>query len=401
MSDEKPVLSRRAAALEPSATLAMTAKAKRLKAEGKDVIAFTVGEPDFKTPAHICAAAKAAIDGGQHGYTAVPGIPPLLAAVGKEFKRGIGVEYNAKEIVVSPGAKFSIYLALQALVGDGDEVIVPAPYWVSYPEMVRLAGGVPVCVPTAAENNFAITAAALEKAITPKTKLLILNSPSNPTGGVAPAEEIGRLAAVLEKRGVWCLSDEIYDQLVYEGAEHRSIASVSDWMRAHAIVVNGVSKTYAMTGWRIGWAAGPEKVIRAMEDWQSQSTSNPCSIAQAAAVAALEGPRDAVKAMVAEFAARRTLIVRLLNDIPGVSCRTPGGAFYALPDISGLFGKNMGGEKIQNPSDFCRVALDRAFVAMVPGEPFGAPAHVRLSYACSTKQIEEGCARLKRLVTGG
>ena len=394
-------LSPKARALEPSATLAMAARAKQLAAEGKDVVSFTVGEPDFKTPAHICAAAKKAVDDGLHGYTPSNGLPALLKAVADHFRKTTGVVYEPSRIVVSPGAKFSIYLALQVLTSAGDEVLIPAPYWVSYPEMARLAGATPVALPTREDRDFALTADALEAAITPRTKLLILNTPSNPTGGVIPAGEIEKIARVLQKHNVWCLADEIYDQLAYGAEKPLSIASISDWNRDHSVVINGASKTYAMTGWRVGWAAGPAEVVKAMGDWQSQSTSNACAIAQAAAIAALTGPQECVAEMRAEFAARADVMARLLNDIPGVTCRRPTGAFYALPNISKLFGRKLGGRLVNNPTDFCNAALDACHVAMVAGETFGAPDHVRISYACSRERIEEGCRRLRDLVGRG
>ncbi len=393
-------LSRRVLELEPSATLAMNTKAKKLKAEGKNVISFSVGEPDFKTPAHICEAAKQAIDEGQHGYTAVSGIPELREAIARSLTKGTGVEYKAGQIVASPGGKYSIYLALLALLNPGDEVIIPAPYWVSYPEMVRLIGGEPVIVDAREEDLFAVSPEALEAAITPKTKLLILNSPSNPTGQIVPPEIIAEIGGIMEKRGIWCISDEIYDQLIFGGARHRSVASVSEYCRDHTVVVNGCSKTYAMTGWRMGWIGARAEVAKAVDDLQGQTCSNACSITQAAAVAALTGPQDCVATMRASFDARRKIIHKLLNGIPGFSMAMPQGAFYALPNISPLFGKTMGGRVVSGPRDFCEVALDKAHVAMVPGEAFGAPNHIRLSYATGEKNIEEGCRRLKDLVEG-
>lgn len=393
-------LSRRVLELEPSATLAMNAKAKKLKAEGKNVISFSVGEPDFKTPPHICEAAKRSIDEGLHGYTPVPGIPELRQAIAKALTKGTGVEYQPNHVVASPGGKYAIYLALLALVNPGDEVIIPAPYWVSYPEMVRLIGGVPVIVETREEDCFAISPEALERAVTPKTKLLILNSPSNPTGQIVPPEVIVEIGKILEKRGLWCISDEIYDQLIFGDARHKSVASVSDYCRDHTVVVNGCSKTYAMTGWRMGWIGARKEVAQAIDDLQGQTCSNASNPAQAAALAALTGPQECVAVMRASFDNRRKLIHRLLNDISGVRVGMPQGAFYALPNISGLFGKTMGGRVVSCPKDFCEVALEKVHVAMVAGEAFGAPKHIRLSYATSEKNIEEGCRRLKDLAEG-
>lgn len=393
-------LSRRALELEPSATMAMNARAKKLMAEGKNVLSFSVGEPDFKTPGHICEAAKAAIDNGFHGYSDVPGTLELRKAIAASLKRSTGVSYEPTQIVASPGAKYSIYLTLLALVNPGDEVIIPSPCWVSYPEMVRLAGGVPVIVPTREEDNFAVSAAAIEKAVTPKTKLLILNSPSNPTGQVVPPAIVSEIGAVLEKKGVWCLADEIYNELVFGGAEIKSIASVSEYCRDHTVVVNGCSKTYAMTGWRMGWIGARAELARAISDLQGQTCSNPSTIAQAAAVAALTGSMDTVYAMRKEFAKRRDIIHELLNAIPGFKLALPQGAFYALPNISGVLGKTVGGVTVKTPTDFCNVALDKALVAAVPGEAFGAYEHIRLSYATSEENIREGCRRLKELVEG-
>lgn len=398
MESEQSQLSRRVLELEPSATMAMNAKAKKLAAEGKDVISFSVGEPDFVTPRHICDAAIKAIDGGSHGYTAVGGTPKLRKAIAGALTRDTGVDYKADQVVASPGGKYSLYLSLLALINPGDEVLIPAPYWVSYPEMVRLVGGVPVPVVTREEDLFAVTPREVEAAITPKTKLLLLTSPSNPTGQVIPPEIVEELGVLMEKRGLWCLSDEIYNHLIFGDARHKSIASVSDYCRDHTVVVNGCSKTYAMTGWRIGWIGSTREVAEAVEDLQGQTCSNPCAIAQAAAVAALEGPQDSVLRMRDAFSERCLVIHELLNAIPGFKCALPRGAFYALPNIGGLFGRTIGGRVINTSTDFCEAALELAHVAMVPGEPFAAPNHIRLSYATSEEKIREGCRRLKDLV---
>ena len=393
-------LSQRALALAPSSTLAMSAKAKQLRAEGRNVILFSTGEPDFPTPPHICEAAKRAIDGGRHGYTPTGGTPDLREAVANTLSRKIGAAYKASQAVVSPGAKYSIYLTLLALLHPGDEVIIPAPYWVSYPEMVRLADGVPVFVETREEDGFAVSPEAVERAITPRTKLVILNSPSNPSGRVVPPSVIEALGRLLEKRKLWCLSDEIYDCLVFGEAIHRSIASVSDYCLDRTVVVNGCSKAYAMTGWRIGWIGANAAVAKAVDSIQSQTCSSPAFASQAAALAALTGPQDSVLVMAARFDRRRLLIHRLLNAIPGVSMIMPSGAFYALPNISRLFGRKFGGRIVNTPLDFCEIALEKAHVAVVPGEGFGAPGHIRISYAASEKDIEEGCGRLAALVGG-
>ena len=399
-NSEARYLSRRILELQPSATLAMDAKAKKLAVEGKNVISLSVGQPDFKTAKHICDAAKKAIDEGLHGYTPVGGIPELKKAVAERLTADTGVPYGQNQVVVSPGAKYSLYLAFQALLNEGDEIIMPSPCWVSYPEMARLAGAVPVLVRTKEEELFTLTPEALEAAITPKTKLLLLNSPSNPTGQIIPPESIEAIGRIVEKRGLWCVSDEIYMHLIFGEAKHKSIASVSDYCREHTVVVNGASKTFAMTGWRVGWVGAPARVAKAIEDMQSQTCSNPCSIAQAAAVAALSGPMNYMNEMKAEFAKRRTLIHQLLNELPDFRCSMPQGAFYAFPNISGLYGKTVGGVRITCPTDFCNVALERALVAMVPGEAFGGPDNLRISYATSQENLREACKRLRELIQG-
>ncbi len=399
MSTKRP-LSLRASALKPSMTMAITAKAKKLKRDGADVVSFAAGEPDFKTPPHICEAAKRAVDEGLHGYLPNPGMPELREAICARFREDIGVEYAPEQTLVSPGGKYSLYLAVQAMIDPGDEVIVPSPYWVSYPAMVELAGGRPVVLEAREEDGFAVTADAVAACITPQTKTLILNSPSNPSGAVVPPGEIEKIGRVLEENGIFCISDEIYDKLVYGENVHKSVAAVGDYCLRHTVVVNGCSKAYAMTGWRIGIAAGDPTIIKAMASLQSQSTSNACSIAQAAAVAAFGGPQDCVGDMRAEFDRRRQLIVGLLNDIEGVSCAEPGGSFYVFPNIEPLLGRTLAGVTIEAPMDFCNVALDTYEVACVPGEPFGSNRHVRLSYATGREQIEKGCARLKELIEG-
>lgn len=390
-------LSDRAQQISPSMTMAITTKARALAREGVDICSFSAGEPDFRTPDHICAAAKFAIDNGLHGYLANAGMPELRTAVTHAFQKGIGVHYDPAQTLVSPGGKCSLALAFLALLDPGDEVLLPAPYWVSYIDMARIAGAETRIVPTQEENNFLLTAAMLEEHITPKTKFLILNSPCNPTGAVIHESELREIAALLERHNLLCISDEIYDKLLFGGATHTSIASVSPYAQAHTVVVNGCSKAYAMTGWRIGYAAGPLEIITAMGNLQSQMTSNACSIAQAAALAALEGPQDCVETMRQAFEKRRTLIVKLLNGIEGVRCSTPEGAFYVLPDIRSVFGKTLRGRTIHSSMEFCEVALE-AGVACVPGEAFGTDHHIRLSYATSEAMIEKGCARLKELI---
>ncbi len=399
MTDCAPV-SARAAALQPSATLAVSGKAKRLKAAGKDVISFAAGEPDFRTPEHICEAAIRAIRDGRHGYPPTPGTPGLREAVCEKFARDNDLAYTPDQVLVSPGAKYSLYLAVQSLVDPGDEVLVPTPAWVSYVPMVALAGGKAVPVPTREEDAFTLDAQAVAGAVTDRTKLLLLNSPTNPTGAVIDPPAVRALAEVLEAKGLWCVSDEIYEMLVYDGAEHLSVAAVSDYAREHTVVVNGASKCYAMTGWRIGYAAGPKEVAQAMGRIQSQSTSGACAIAQAAAEAALRGPQACVADMVRAFDERRRVIVQGLNALEGVECVSPRGAFYAFPNVSALLGADLKGGRVDNDIAFCEQAIDQALIAPVPGTPFGAPGYVRMSYATDRAQIEEGLARLKDFVTG-
>ena len=397
MSKNTP-LSMRAAAGKPSLTMAIAAKAKGFKAEGKDVVSFAAGEPDFKTPAHICEAGIKAINDGMHGYLPNPGMLELRKAASTWFKDDMGVDYNFSQILVSPGAKFSVYLAIQAMIDPGDEVLLPAPYWVSYPEMVGLAGGKTVVVQTDEAKGFLLTADMIEEKITEKTKAIILTSPSNPSGAVIAKEDIDKIGALLEKHGLYCISDEIYSKLLYAGNEHFSIAAVNDYCKEHTIVVNGCSKAYAMTGWRIGFAAGPEVLIKAMASIQSQATSNACSIAQPAAVAAVAGDQSCVENMRVEFEARQKLIVGLLNNIKGVDCAVPGGAFYVLPDISKCLGKEYCGKVINTPFELCDILLEEKLVACVPGEAFGTEKHIRMSYATSREDIEKGCQRIKEFL---
>ena len=397
MSEKSP-LSMRAAAGKPSMTMAVSAKAKGFKDEGKDVVSFAAGEPDFKTPEHICNAAIKAIEDGMHGYLPNPGLPALRKAVCGWLKDDMGVDYDFTQILVSPGAKFSVYLAVQAIIDPGDEVLLPAPYWVSYPEMVSLAGGTTVFVPTDESKGFNLTAEMIEAKITDKTKALILNSPSNPSGAVLSKEELGKIGALLEKYGIYCISDEIYSKLLYSGNKHFSVAAVSDYCKEHTVVINGCSKAYAMTGWRIGFAAGAEVIIKAMASIQSQSTSNACTICQPAALAAVSGDQACVEAMRVEFEARQKLIVDLLNDIEGVECQVPGGAFYVLPDISRCLGKEYNGKMVNNTLEFCDILLEQKLVACIPGEAFGTGKHIRLSYATSREMIEKGCRRIKEFL---
>jgi aspartate aminotransferase len=391
------MLADRLKTLAPSPTLAMQAKAKAMRAEGIDVISFGAGEPDFDTPAHIKQAAIRALERGQTKYTEVGGIPELRAAVCEKLKRDQGLEYRPDEIVVSCGAKHTLYNIVMALVNPGDEVLIPSPYWVSYPEQVRLLDGVPVPVTTTESTGFDLDPAELRKKVTPRTKLVILDSPGNPTGAVFSAEalsEVGRLAV---ERGLWLVSDECYEVLTYEG-RHVSIATLSPEWKARTIVVNTCSKAYAMTGWRIGYAAGPREIIRAMTDVQSQVTSNPASVAQWAAVEALAGPQDEIAKMVGEFDRRRRVIVAGLNAIPAVSCVMPRGAFYAFPNVSGLYGKRWKGGVLQGSAAVCAFLLDEARIATVAGVDFGSDDHIRLSYATGLATIQEGLARMDKAV---
>jgi aspartate aminotransferase len=391
------MLADRLKTLVPSATLAMNAKARAMRAQGVDVISFSVGEPDFDTPARIKDAAVRALEKGQTKYTEVGGITELRAAVCHKLKRDHGLEYAPDEVTVSCGAKHTLYNIMMALVNPGDEVLIPSPYWVSYPEQVRLLGGVPVAVETHESTGFDLDPVAVRRAVTAKTKLIILDSPGNPTGAVfspAALEEVGRLAV---ERGLWLVSDECYEALTYEG-RHVSTASLSPEIKARTIVVNTCSKAYAMTGWRIGYAAGPKAIIRAMTDIQSQVTSNPASVAQWAAVEALSGPQDEIAKMVGEFDRRRRAIIDLLNAIPGVHCATPKGAFYAFPNVSGLFGKRWKGGVIKGSVDVCTFLLEEARIACVAGEDFGSDAHIRISYATGIETIREGMRRMDAAV---
>ncbi|WP_025323147.1 pyridoxal phosphate-dependent aminotransferase [Deferrisoma camini] len=391
-------LSSRARMLKPSPTLAITAKAKQLRAQGIDVIGFGAGEPDFDTPAHAVRAAVEALEAGETRYTPAGGTAELKQAVCRRIAGDYGMEYGPTEVTVSCGAKHTLYNLFQVLLDPGDEVIVPAPYWVSYPEQVRLAGGSPVVIPTREADGFRMQPEALEAALTPRTRAVVINSPSNPTGALYRAEHLEALADVIRGRDLVVVSDDIYHRLVYGDERFVSILEVAPDLRDRTVIVNGVSKTYAMTGWRIGYAAGPAEVIRAMEALQSQSTSNPTSFAQKGAVAALIGDQACVEEMRRAFARRRDLIVEALNRIPGVTCRRPEGAFYVFPNVSGLFGRRWGDRGIGAPADLAAFLLDEARVAVVPGEAFGSSEHLRMSYATSEDAIREGVGRFAEAV---
>jgi len=389
------ILSSRARGLKPSPTLAINAKAKSMQAQGIKVVSFGAGEPDFDTPENIKRAAIKAIQEGFTKYTAVGGIDELKDAIIQKLKRDNQLTYKRSEVLVSCGGKHSFYNLAQALFDQGDEVIIPAPYWVSYPPMVLLAGAAPVIIGTREEDNFKITPEGLKRAITPKTKALVLNSPSNPTGSAYTKKDLERIAEIAISSNFFVISDEIYEKIVYEGFEFRSIASLGEEIRKRTIIVHGVAKTYAMTGWRIGYTAGPEEIISAMNNIQSQSTSNPTSISQKASVEALNGSQDEVKKMVSAFAQRRNYIVDRLNEIEGVSCYKPIGAFYVFPNFSHYYGKTYQGKKINNSTGLADFFLDVARVAVVPGVEFGADPFERLSYATSMEDIREGIDRIE------
>jgi aspartate aminotransferase len=384
--------------IKPSITLAVTAKAARLKAEGIDVISFGAGEPDFDTPKHIKDAAVAALDKGVGKYTDVAGVLPLRKAIAAEMSRVHKAAFDPANVLVSTGAKHSLYNVFMALIDPGDEVLVPAPYWVSYPDMVMLAGGTPVTLPTKASDDFAVTAAQVAAAYTTKTRAIVLNNPSNPTGAVYTRAQIEALAEVVVAKDLLVISDDIYRSLVYGGAEYVSIAAISQALADRTILVDGVSKTYAMTGWRIGYTtvtAALAPLVKAMNKIQGQSTSNPSHISQIATLAALTGPQDCVETMRKAFDERRLAMVKLLRAIPNVACREPKGAFYAFPDFGAYVGKTTPhGNVIANDVELCDWLLDAGKVAVVPGSGFGAPGYVRLSYACSMANIESGVARI-------
>ncbi len=391
-------ISQRCQRVTGSLTLAIDAKAKEMKQKGIDVVGFGAGEPDFDTPEHIRKAAKDALDLGKTRYTPAAGMPELRQAICDKLKRDNGLDYVPQQIVVSNGAKHSLFNSFQALLEEGDEVIVPGPYWVSYPEIVRMAGGVPVIVEGREENNFKPTIDDFRAAVTDKTRAVVINSPNNPNGFVFTREELQAIGDLAIEKDLSIVSDEIYEFLVYDGAEHISIASLSPEIKERTIVINGMSKAYAMTGWRIGYTASPLNAAKAMTNFQSHSTSCPNSIAQYAALTALSGPDDQLKSMVAEFDRRRRRIVELINEIPGLSCKPPKGAFYVMMNISGVFGKRYNGAPIVDSMSFTQLLLDNSHVAVVPGAGFGADAYVRLSYATSMENIEKGLARIKEFV---
>ncbi|MEI9476347.1 MAG: pyridoxal phosphate-dependent aminotransferase [Deltaproteobacteria bacterium] len=389
------VLSKRARGLKPSPTLAINAKAKAMQAQGIKVISFGAGEPDFDTPENIKQAAVKAIQEGFTKYTPAGGIVELKDAIINKFQRDNHLTYKRSQIIVSCGGKHSFYNLAQAIFDKGDEVLIPAPYWVSYPVMVALAEATPVIVEGWEENGFKLTPKELEKRVTSRTKAVVINSPSNPTGGAYTKQELEKIAQIAVSHNFFIISDEIYEKIVYDGFEFVSIACLGEEIKKRTIIVHGVAKTYSMTGWRIGYTAGPEEIITAMDNIQSQSTSNPNSIAQKASVEALIGPQDEVNKMVKAFAERRRYIVDRLNRIPGVTCYNPAGAFYVFPNLSSYYSKSYQGKKIGNSTGLADFFLDVARVAVVPGVEFGADKFERLSFATSMEDIREGVDRIE------
>ncbi|NUR10023.1 MAG: pyridoxal phosphate-dependent aminotransferase [Nocardioidaceae bacterium] len=391
-------VSQRIGAIAESATLKVDAKAKALKAEGRPVIGFGAGEPDFPTPGYIVdAAVEACREVRNHRYTPAGGLPELKAAIVAKTRRDSGLEVQPSQVLVTNGGKQAIYEAFAAMLDPGDEVIVPAPYWTTYPEAIRLAGGVPVEVLADETQGYKVTPEQLEAARTDRTKVLLFVSPSNPTGAVYTADEIRAIGAWVDEHELWVLTDEIYEHLVYDDIDTGSLPVLCPEVADHTVVVNGVAKTYAMTGWRVGWVIGPADLIKAATNLQSHATSNVANVSQRAAIAALEGDLSAVDEMKAAFDRRRRRIVEMLNDIDGVVCPTPGGAFYAYPSVKGLLGREHGGRRIETSAELAEHILDEAEVAVVPGEAFGSPGYLRLSYALGDDDLVEGVSRLQKL----
>jgi len=391
----------RVAAITPSATLAVDSKAKALKAAGEPVIGFGAGEPDFPTPAHIAeAAAEACLVPANHRYTPAAGLPALKEAVAAKTLRDSGVEIDPSQVVITNGGKHAVYAAITVLVDEGDEVLLPAPFWTTYPEPIALAGGVPVVLQTTEATGFRVTVDQLEAARTPRTKALIFVSPSNPTGAVYPRDEIEAIGKWAVEHGVVVITDEIYEHLVYGDAEHHSIQKVVPEIADQCVILNGVAKTYAMTGWRVGWLIGPKDVVSGATNLQTHLTSNVCNVAQAAALAAVSGDLTAVDEMRAAFDRRRLTMHRMLNEIPGVVCPEPQGAFYAYPNLTGLVGVDLSGRTASSTLELADLVLEEAKVAFVPGEAFGTPGYGRFSFALGDDDLVEGIERLGKLVTG-
>ncbi|MDR3197890.1 MAG: pyridoxal phosphate-dependent aminotransferase [Planctomycetaceae bacterium] len=384
--------------LEPSATLAMSAKAKELKSQGKTVYDLSVGEPDFVTPQHICDAGTNAMKAGFTKYTIASGIPELKKAIAEKYKTDYGLEYNPSQVVVSNGAKHSLHNIFFTTLDPNDEVIVPAPYWVTYAEQIKLSGAIPVIIPTEESQNFKMTAARFERAITPKTKMLLLCNPSNPTGTVYNSKELSEIADVVLKKNLFVIADEIYDKLVYGNNRFVSFPTLSAGLQERTIVVNGVSKTYAMTGWRVGWTLSPEKIAKKMGELQSQETSNPSSISQHAALAALTGPQNCVAEMLAAFTERRNYVAKRIAGINGLTCSEMGGAFYVFFNIKNYLGKTLGGVRIDNSEQFCLELLTQKQVATVMGSAFGCEGYVRVSFAAGLDILKESFDRIAEFV---
>lgn len=385
--------------MEPSATLAMSAKAKELKAKGETVVDLSVGEPDFNTPKHICEAAVAAMNAGHTRYTVASGIPALKEAICADYLARFGLEYKPSQIVVSNGAKHSLHNAFFCTLNPGDEAILPAPYWVSYAELIKLSGAVPVIVPTREEDDFKLTPEALRAAITPKTRMLLLCSPSNPTGSCYTRAELEALADIAIEHDLFVVSDEIYERLVYDGAPFASFPTLREGLADRTIVINGVSKTYAMTGWRVGWTLAPENVSKKMASLQSQETSNPCSVSQYAALAAVTGDQSCVDAMRVEFEKRRDYVAGRIAEIPGMTCGKMGGAFYAFFNIQKFLGREYNGVKVETSQDWCMALLEQKKVATVMGSAFGAEGYARASFAASMENLKEAFDRIADFVS--
>jgi aspartate aminotransferase len=385
-------------ALKPSETLAISTKAKTLRAQGRNVIDFGLGEPDFITPTNIIRAAEHAMMEGFTKYTPPRGLLELRQAIVEKLKRENNLDYTPDQVVVSCGAKQALYNLTMVLTNPGDEVIIPGPYWVTYPTQVEMAGGTPVIIPTTAETDFKITGDLLRRYLTPRTRGFILNSPCNPTGAVYTLEELEDLARVLLETDLYIITDEIYEHIIYDGLKQISIATLHPVLKERSLVVNGFSKAYAMTGWRLGYCAGPREVMEACDRLQSQTTSNPTSFAQIAAIEALHGPQDSVRAMAQEFEKRRNFVVPRLNAINGLTCNLPQGAFYVFPQVSGLFGRTYQGQRLETSMDVADYLLDAANVAVVPGQAFGDDRCIRISYAASMAELEEGLERVARAV---
>jgi aspartate aminotransferase len=391
-------LSDRTKLIKPAVTLALAAKAQVMRAEGIDLVNFTAGEPDFDTPQRIKDAAVEALKKGMTKYTDVRGIEPLRLAILEKYQKEYGLKYDKTEVLVSCGGKHALYNVIQAVIDQGDEVIIPTPYWVSYSDMVLLAGGTPKLVRASEASGYRITPEQLKSALSSKTRAFVLNSPSNPTGAAYNREQLAELARVLERHDCLILSDDIYEKIVYDGFRFHSILAIEPKLRERTIIFNSLSKTYAMTGWRIGYALGPAAMITAAANIQSQSTSNPTSIAQAAALEALTGPQDEVGVMVGEFQKRRNVIVKRLKAMPGISCFDPQGAFYVFPNIRALLGKTAKDMKLASASDVVNYFLIEARVLAVPGEDFGSTENIRISYATSIEEIEKGCERIEAAI---